>query len=531
MNPVVATLLVAAMCLVEPFAPRNALAQHTHAAKPDSARTMHAMPGMADTSASRHDSASTHPAQAMDDMAERMAGVLGIPHTRLGSGTSWLPEASPHYGWHIVRGGWSLMVHGIAYAEYDRQLGTRGNDQFGSINWGMLMAMHSLWGGMLHLHGMMSAEPATIGSAGYPLLLQSGESYRGEQLHDRQHPHDLFMELSAMYEHPIAQNLALSLYAAPVGEPASGPVAFPHRPSAASDPLAPLGHHWQDATHITYGVLTLGMFSRTWKVEGSIFNGREPDEHRTDIETRRLDSYAARVFYNPTVSWSYSASMAYLASPEVLHPEESVHRYSASIMNTRLFGSRGQWSSSIIYGANAVNGAPLANSALAETDLSIDGVNTFFGRAEFVQKSAQDLAVADSSEFRHYNVGALTVRLQPRDHARAWAHARGVDPRHAQRGAGRARAGVRQPVSKGVRRISPSAPRPHAHGKRNVGDVADSGGGKHCAVTRRRVTTVLSPDPPHFRSPTALRCPAGRDHAVRAPRYGPHCARQHRGAH
>ena len=186
------------------------------------------------------------------------------------------------------------MVHGVAYAEYDKQLGARGDDQFGSINWGMLMAMHSLWGGMLHLHGMLSAEPATIGSAGYPLLLQSGESYRGETLHDRQHPHDLFMELAALYEHPVAQNLALSLYVAPVGEPAIGPVAFPHRPSAASDPLAPLGHHWQDATHITFGVLTLGMFSRTWKVEGSIFNGREPDEHRTDIETRTLDSYAGK---------------------------------------------------------------------------------------------------------------------------------------------------------------------------------------------------------------------------------------------
>ena len=402
-------MLFAAMPFAAALAPHSALAQHAHAATPDSMRKMPAMPGMSDTAASAPDTAAGHPAPAMDDMAERMAGVLGIPHTRLGSGTSWLPEASPHYGWHVVRGGWSLMVHGVAYAEYDRQLGTRGDDQFGSINWGMLMAMHSLWGGMLHLHGMVSAEPATIGSEGYPLLLQSGESYRGEQLHDRQHPHDLFMELSAMYEHPIAQNLALSLYAAPVGEPASGPVAFPHRPSAASDPLAPLGHHWQDATHITFGVLTLGMFSRTWKVEGSIFNGREPDEHRTDIETRRLDSYAARIFFNPNVNWSYSASMAYLASPEVLHPGESQHRYSASIMNTRLFGARGQWSSSVVYGANATTGAPLGNSALVETDLSVDGVNTFFGRAEFVQKSAQDLSVADDSELRRYDIGALTL--------------------------------------------------------------------------------------------------------------------------
>ena len=393
-----ATLIVAAL-----LAPGTARAQHAGHARPDSASKMPAMPGMStspDTTAAAHSDS---------EMAERMAGVLGIPHTRLGSGTSWQPEAAPHYGWHFLRGGWSLMVHGIAYAEYDRQLGARGDDQIGSINWGMLMAMHSLWGGMLHLHGMLSAEPATIGSAGYPLLLQSGESYRGQALHDRQHPHDLFMEAAAIYEHPVARNLALSLYTAPVGEPAIGPVAFPHRSSAASDPLAPLGHHWQDATHITFGVLTLGLFSRTWKVEGSIFNGREPDEHRTNIEVRRLDSYAARIFYNPNESWSYSASAAYLASPEVLYPDESDHRYSASIMNTRLLGERGEWSTSLIYGANAIAGVSLANSALVESDFSIDGVDTFFGRAEFVQKSAQDLAVADQSDARHYDIGALTL--------------------------------------------------------------------------------------------------------------------------
>lgn len=362
------------------------------------------MPGMT----APHDTTAP-PRDADDDMAERTAGVLGIPHTRLGSGTSWQPEAAPHYGWHFVRGSWTLMIHGVAYAEYDDQLGPRGDHQFGSINWGMLMAMHSFGGGMLHLHGMLSAEPATIGSEGYPLLLQSGESYHGETLHDRQHPHDLFMEVAAIYEHPVARNLALSLYVAPVGEPAIGPVAFPHRSSAASDPLAPIGHHWQDATHITFGVLTLGVFSRTWKLEGSIFNGREPDEHRTNIETRKLDSYAARVFYNPNASWSYSASAAYMASPEVLHPDESLHRYSASILNTRLLGERGEWSTSLIYGANAVEGAALANSALIESDFSIDAINTFFGRAEFVQKSAQDLVVADQSESRRYDIGALTL--------------------------------------------------------------------------------------------------------------------------
>ncbi len=392
---IAAMLIAAALAL----APARARAQS------DSMPAMPGMPGMSNHPAKGDTAKPAHE----EDMEARMAGVLGIPHTRLGSGTSWQPQAAPHYGWHFVRGSWTLMVHGVVYAEYDRQLGTRGDNQVGSINWGMLMAMHSLWGGMLHLHGMLSAEPATIGSRGYPLLLQSGESYHGEPLHDRQHPHDLFMEVAAIYEHAVARDLALSLYVAPVGEPAIGPVAFPHRPSAASDPLAPLGHHWQDATHITYGVLTLGMFSRRWKAEASIFNGREPDEHRTDIEVRRLDSYAARIFYNPDQNWSFSTSAAYLASPEVLHPDESLHRYSASVMNTRLLRSRGEWSSSIIYGANAVTGARVANSALAETDVSLDGINTFFGRAEFVQKSAQDLAVADESDMRRYDISALTL--------------------------------------------------------------------------------------------------------------------------
>src|SRR6478736_6762301 len=219
-----------AIILAAMLVPFSSGAQHAGHAKSDSASKMPAMPGMSGVPASTDTTASAA-ARAASEMAERMAGVLGIPHTRLGSGTSWQPEAAPHYGWHFLRGGWSLMIHGVAYAEYDRQLGARGDDQFGSINWGMLMAMHSLWGGMLHLHGMLSAEPATIGSHGYPLLLQSGESYHGSPLHDRQHPHDLFMEAAALYEHPVARNLALSLYVAPVGEPAIGPVAFPHRPS------------------------------------------------------------------------------------------------------------------------------------------------------------------------------------------------------------------------------------------------------------------------------------------------------------
>ena len=195
----------------------------------------------------------------MQPPMEMHAGPLGIPETRMGSGTSWLPDAAPMHAAHHMLGDWTLMLHGVGFLQYDRQGGPRGSNQLGLINWAMAAASRPLGRGQLQLRGMLSAEPWTIGSRGYPLLLQSGEAYQGASLHDRQHPHDLFMELAALYERPVAKNLGLSLYLAPVGEPAVGPVAFPHRPSAADDPLAPISHHWQDGTHITFGVAGVGL--------------------------------------------------------------------------------------------------------------------------------------------------------------------------------------------------------------------------------------------------------------------------------
>ena len=357
---------------------------------------------------------------------------LGISMQRMGSGTSWVPDATPMYASHSMLGGWDLMLHGVAFVQYDDQGSKRGDKQFGSVNWGMIMASHDLAGGRLSLRGMFSAEAFTVGIRGYPLLLQSGEAYRGQPLHDRQHPHDLFMELAALYDHAIGNNLALSLYAAPVGEPAIGPVAFPHRPSAASDPLAPIDHHWQDATHISFGVVTAGVYTRTVKLEASIFNGREPDEIRTnfDYKGRSLDSYAGRLTVNPNENWSLSASYAYLKSPEQLNPTQSLHRIVAAALYGRPFGLSGDWASSLIYGANKHAGDPqLSNSMLAETNLELDNRNTIFGRAEFVQKSAEELAIqsgmappppltdiigspaasAQAGQPMEFNVGELTL--------------------------------------------------------------------------------------------------------------------------
>jgi hypothetical protein len=344
------------------------------------------------------------------------AAPLGIPMQRSGSGTSWLPDATVMHASHMTVGDWNVMLHGLAFLQYDDQGTRRGDKQFGSVNWGMIMGTHDLAGGRLGLRGMMSAEAATVGARGYPLLLQSGESYRGKPLYDRQHPHDLFMEIAAMYDHAIGDNLAVSLYVAPVGEPAIGPVAFPHRPSAQNDPLAPIGHHWQDATHIAFGVLTGGIYTRTVRLEGSIFNGREPDEIRSnfDYKGRSLDSYAGRLTINPGENWSLSGSYAYLASPEQLHPDESLNRISASVLYDRPFGTSGAWGSAFIYGANKHAGdSQLSNSFLAESNLTLDQRNSIFGRAELVQKTPEDLptsaALPNPSSSSRYNVGEMTL--------------------------------------------------------------------------------------------------------------------------
>src|SRR5437016_10331350 len=337
---------------------------------------------------------------------------LGIPETRLGSGTSWLPDSSPMHASHFTLGAWTLMVHGSAFLQYDRQGGTRGEDQVALLDWAMLAASRSLAGGQLDLRGMLSTDPWGVGSLGYPLLVQSGESYQGAPLHDRQHPHDLFVELSALYERPVARNLGLSLYLAAVGEPAVGPVAFPHRPSAADDPLAPISHHWQDGTHITFGVVTAGVFTRNVKLEASWFNGREPDEIRTnfDYAGRRLDSYSARLTVNTGPRWSLSTWYAYLKSPEGLHPDESLHRIGASALTTQPVGTRGTWSSGLIYGANdQIGPAPLASSVVLESTLDLDGRSTFFGRVEYVRKTAEELVIPSVPPTTQYDVGALAV--------------------------------------------------------------------------------------------------------------------------
>jgi hypothetical protein len=371
-------------------------------AKPN-AKPMPAMQ-MSDTMAMRK------PMAPMDSMA--MFEPLGIPMDRMGSGTTWIPDAVLLPSRHYMKGAWQLMLHGFVFAQYDEQGGPRGDSQFGSLNWGMFMASRKLAGGRFQARTMLSLDPATVTPRGYPLLLQTGESYRGQPLHDRQHPHDLWMELGVLYERPVSRHLGITLYAAPSGEPALGPVAFMHRPSAMDLPAAPLGHHWQDATHISFGVLTGGVFTKRWKLEGSIFNGREPDEHRWNFDRIRLDSYSGRFTINPDSSWSLAAGYGYLKSPEELNPNESIHRLTASVMRGQKLGMHGQWASTVIWGANKYSGqTKWTHAALAETEAILDARNTILGRAELVQKSAEDL-VLPAGAFtgdRTFNVRSLSA--------------------------------------------------------------------------------------------------------------------------
>ncbi len=333
---------------------------------------------------------------------------LGIPENRLGSGTSWLPDAAPMRAIHVPLGRWTAMAHGAVSLLFDAQRGSRGATEAKVLSWGMGSLAHEVAGGRIELRVMLSAEPATVGAGGYPLLLQSGESNHGVALHDRQHPHDLFMETALLYDRAISRTAAVSLYLAPAGEPALGPPAYPHRPSAAWDPLAPIGHHWQDGTHVTYGVATAGIYTRTVKLEGSLFNGREPDEDRTDFDFRgRLDSYAGRAIVNPAPGVSVSAWYGYLKSPEALEPGISLHRLGAAVLATGGGGNR-RWSGAAIYGANVITGASRwSNSALFEGSVDLDHANTVFGRAEYVQKSALDLALPSTTAV--YDLGEISV--------------------------------------------------------------------------------------------------------------------------
>jgi hypothetical protein len=323
-------------------------------------------------------------------------------HARDGSGTSWLPEASPMYAIHRQRGPWELMAHGNAFLQFLSESGARGDDQAGSINWIMGMARRNVGAGRFGVRTMFSLEPWTIGGCGYPDLLATGELCDGRTIHDRQHQHDLFMEIAAEYDRPLARDVRWQVYGGPAAEPALGPVAYPHRISAMPNLLAPITHHWLDATHITFGVVTGGVYGRRWKAEGSVFNGREPDEDRTDFDLAALDSVSGRLWLLPTSNIALQVSAGRLAEAEPAQDEHDsrvdVTRVTASVTYHRVFQEDGIWASTIAWGRNAEQDHA-SHALLAETNLTFDDRDTWFGRFEVVGKSSHDLDVPGEEMF------------------------------------------------------------------------------------------------------------------------------------
>ena len=310
---------------------------------------------------------------------------------------------------------WRLMFMASAFVIDTQENGPRGADKFYSESWGMFAASHDLAGGTIMFQLMLSLDPATITDRRYPELFQTGETAYGRPLVDAQHPHDFIMGLGFHYAHSLGEHTTLQLYFAPVGDPALGPVAFPHRPSAAELPQAPLSHHWQDSTHVADEVLTAGIVYKKIKLEASGFYGTEPDENRWNIDYGPINSWSTRLSIFPASNWMAQVSVGRLARPERQEPGDVV-RSTASLHYTRPMQSGGQWSTSLIWGRNhRLLDHSNSNAYLLESVAPFRQKNFFTGRIELVDKDelfsdqpelAEQLARTAGSSFR---IGAYTL--------------------------------------------------------------------------------------------------------------------------
>jgi hypothetical protein len=366
---------------------------------------------------------STQNAQAdtihLNDMNHNMENMshaysLNLPMNRNGSGTGWLPDASPMWGNMFHSNKWMFMLHYNAFLRYNNQdftnKGSRGDSKIDAPNWLMFMGQRKVAkSGLFHFNSMFSLDAVIAGGSGYPLLFQSGETYKGQPLVDRQHPHDLFSELSISYSHSFTQKVDLFAYLAYPGEPALGPVAFMHRPSALNNPDAPLSHHWIDATHITFGVATLGIRLGQFKIEASSFTGREPNEKRFDFDKPRFDSRSGRISYNPSKNWAFQMSHAFLESPEELHIDEDVNRTTASAVFSKSFMNNSLFNATATWGVNKVKNHEEEHAFLLEASWNKNKL-ALYSRYEYVQKSVEEL-VLDETVYGHdviFPVNAIT---------------------------------------------------------------------------------------------------------------------------
>jgi hypothetical protein len=383
----------------------------------------HSQHGAGETDHSAHGGAAAGERGLMVMEGEQMGIRVGasasnvMPMAMMGSGTAWQPGSSPMHMWHRTAGEWLLMLHGEAKLGVNAQGGPRGVTKFESQNWLMPMAYRRVGRGTLQLRGMFSIEPLTFSGAGSPQLFQTGEVYQGQPIRDFQHPHDLFMELSAQYTLPVGERGTWYAYFGFPGEPALGPVAFMHRASSSENPTAPLSHHLQDSTHISFGVLTSGFTYRWLKLEGSVFNGREPDDKRYGFEFNPFSSRSVRVSVAPNRNWSAQYSYGLLKNPEFFSAGDT-RRQTASVQYNRPT-ARGNLAAAFIWGRNREehDGATFRlNGYTAEATWNFLDRNYLYTRLELADREGEDLLSHDElhdlgfgdHEHPQFRVGAYT---------------------------------------------------------------------------------------------------------------------------
>lgn len=350
----------------------------------------------------------------MEGMNMGEAALSSMPSFHASSGTAWQPASVPQTMLMISPGVWQLMLHYNVFITYNQQGGPRGEGKAESTNYFMFMEQHRLGAGTLLLQQMFSAESLTSPHPGFPELFQTGETYHGQPLVDHQHPHNVFAELSALYTLPVSEKVTWLLYGGPSAEPALGPVTYMHRQSASENPEAPLGHHLQDSTHTSFGVVTTGFILNLakfalFKVEGSAFNAHEPNEERWSIQLAPLDSWSFRASAAPTRNWTAQYSVGFLQHPEALDPNNELRQSASLEYNRPLSGGKlgnGNWASSLIWGRKHKElDNTTQNSYLFESTLNFLARNYAYTRLELVDK---DELFPEDPTHPSYRIGAYT---------------------------------------------------------------------------------------------------------------------------
>jgi hypothetical protein len=363
-----------------------------------------------------------------------MQGMQGMDHTQMqgmhpetfleeimdhgSSGTSAEPDSTPIPMLTTMKGSWMLMFHANVFLTDEQQSSPRGRDKFFSTNWFMPMAQCKFGPGVFTIRGMLSLEPATVSKRRYPLLFQQGETNFGNPIADGQHPHDFFMELAALYDLKLGNNNLLSFYFAPVGDPALGPTAYPHRASAFENPVGTLGHHQEDSTHIADDVMTVGLTHGIVRIEASGFHGREPDEFRWDIDQGKIDSWGTRLTLQPGKNWSGQYSYGRIKSPEALFPTEDQERMTASMMYNRPLHD-GNWASTILWGrTRSLRDNSIFNSYLLESTVRFRARNYAWTRIENADRS-NELIIGEHPlppDFQEQPIGRVQAYTFGYDH-------------------------------------------------------------------------------------------------------------------